>query len=1045
MNKRGLLIGIVFLSAMIYAQVPEPDGADNTPTVTIDGLLYKLDLGTHTAMVANTNNWEGELYIPEQVAYEGETYTVNSLEWLAFDFCKTLTKVWIPKTVVDIRHYIQWDDCKNPFRGCTSLESIEVDESNPSMCSVDGVLFNKDMTRLFCYPAGARSETYIVPDGVTWLGGDAFAYNSSLTSIYMPNSVAHMAFSTFCNCKSLNSIRLSENIKYIEAYTFDSCDNLRFLDIPESVMGFGESVFRNSPLDTLIIRGTFPDGLRNDTFYFVDKERTVIYCQPSEIDKFKKVFKGTVLPLGDWTGVYYRPLINDNKEWTTAHLYSAVSPNEPGYQHSFFYEQIKLGSAIEVDGVTLKQIVRSQWNYGEDGPTNWKETDMYIGEVDGKVYFYDHWSTNYHLVQVMDFTLQEGDTYRQHTTNADHDNYADFVVVAVTDTVIATSVDKTPRKCLYIGRVGESKIYDVWVEGIGSLVSGVYGTYQYFMNGAIQTLRSCRQDGQTLYEAYHPFLKEGKTWNYQEYYHDIWNDEQWTKDVSYVINGTTEIDGKTYYKMYRKSEGGSEYCCALREEGRKVWMHTNDKGDCLLYDFGMSVGDNYMPNDEWHVLRLADVGTMRFHNNLLNVLHYNVTEDFLGIGGNVNAFPYSIVEGVGCDEGWNILELFFEVPSNGIVHGENFLSCYEDGKCIFTADDFNNLTITNPVDDIAYRPFIEEGKVWKVGSITGISDGIVKWVKYYYFDGDTIIDGKTCKKMMCQQFVSPDHPDYASIVQFSSYPLRYVGAWYEEDKKVYVYNEINQLGMMYDFSLEANETLLFDNYPYVIGPKQTGGLKGFKGVYRDVMWRGDEDPYYCTTWLEGVGGIDGPTVNVYSGEENHGLFLISCTVGDEVIYLNDEYEDGASPEGIGARKKRFDFTHTIKIQPKARKRSEELSLYGEYNDQQLGINLDPLDDDYLVRITDESGKVVYEKAVNAGSIVGLNIDISAYVKSRYTVTVENSQESFTGQFETQATGIEAIRNNKEEKGIHIYNLQGQRLSSLQKGLNIVNGRKIYVK
>ena len=28
---------------------------------------------------------------------------------------------------------------------------------------------------------------------------------------------------------------------------------------------------------------------------------------------------------------------------------------------------------------------------------------------------------------------------------------------------------------------------------------------------------------------------------------------------------------------------------------------------------------------------------------------------------------------------------------------------------------------------------------------------------------------------------------------------------------------------------------------------------------------------------------------------------------------------------------------------------------------------------------------------------------------------------------------------------YIYNLQGQRISTLQKGLNIVNGRKVYVK
>lgn len=300
MNKTILSLVCILLSTQVYAQEPGSPGSDYTPTVTIDGLLYKLSKTTHTAMVANENSWEGELVIPEEVNYEGKTYTVDRIEWLAFDHCTTLTKVKIPKTVVDIRHYAQWEDCKNPFDGCTSLESIEVDEANPSMCSVDGVLFNKDMTRLFCYPAGARNETYIVPDGVTWLGGDAFAYNPYLRSVQMPNSVTHMSFGIFGNCKSLKSVRLSENITHIAAGTFESCDNLSFLDIPESVKSFGESVFRWSPLDTIIIRGTFPDGLRSDTFYFMDKERSVIYCQPSEIDKFKKVFKGTVLSLDNY-------------------------------------------------------------------------------------------------------------------------------------------------------------------------------------------------------------------------------------------------------------------------------------------------------------------------------------------------------------------------------------------------------------------------------------------------------------------------------------------------------------------------------------------------------------------------------------------------------------------------------------------------------------------------------------------------------------------------------------------------------------------------
>ena len=347
--------------------------------------------------------------------------------------------------------------------------------------------------------------------------------------------------------------------------------------------------------------------------------------------------------------------------------------------------------------------------------------------------------------------------------------------------------------------------------------------------------------------------------------------------------------------------------------------------------------------------------------------------------------------------------------------------------------------VINKTPQNEYRSFVDEGKVWKVGDYN--SGNPVKLVEYFYFDGDTIIDGKTCKQMVCQRYVNPSHPDYAAITQSPSKSK--VGAWYEENKQVYQYDSTNKrFELMYDFSLQPHDTLQINDQQYIIGPRETGGLEGFKGVYRDVV----NHMAYKTTWLEGVGGLFGPTINIYSGKLNPAWFLMSCTIGDEVIYLNDEYEDGATPEAMKAPKRRFDFTHTTKTRPKApMRRGAEQSLYGEYNDLQLGVNLDPLDDAYLVRIMNESGRTVYEKAVNAGNIVALNIDISAYAKGRYTVIVENSSETFIGEIETQTTGIEEVRYKRPEVRGGIYNLQGQRLGSLQKGLNIVNGKKIIVK
>ena len=773
---------------------------------------------------------------------------------------------------------------------------------------------------------------------------------------------------------------------------------------------------------SFIVRDLKPNSFYLDCWWYKGM------VELTEGQSYQAVDNGSFHPMS-------RPFIEDNKEWTMAYL-GAVPPE---YQQTFSYEQIKLGSTLEVDGMTFKQIVSSSWGYDQDGPSNWKETDEYLGEADGKVYLYNQKSKN--TIQTMDFTLKVGDTYRQTITGDPNDGYADFVVTAVTDTVIATSFDKTLRRCLYLSILGSTTIDDVWIEGIGSLVGGVHGAYLHWLDGSIPTLRTCKEDGQTLYEAYHPFLKEGKTWNCQEYYCNGWIGEESTTDVSYVINGTTEIDGKTYYKMYRKSEDENKYYCALREKDRKVWMNRGHE-DFLLYDFGMPVGDSYMPNEFGYNYQLTDIKTMRFqYDQLLKVFYYDISEhyDVTAPANHIASAP--IIEGVGCELGWNITNLYEPQPANGIIQRENFLSCYEGGKCIFTIDDFNNLTNSEP--DIAYRPMIEDGKVWKVGTIPSSPESPVQIVDYYYLDGDTIVDGKTCKQMWCQRFVSPDSPDYSTLTQTPS--LSKVGAWYEEDKKVYVCREGTQgMEMLYDFSLEANDTLILNDYQpyYIVGPKQIGGLKGFKGIYRDIMLCGQD--IYITTWLEGVGGIDGPLRNVYPETESDAQFLMSCTVGDEVIYLNDEYEDGATPKDMA--KKRFDFTHTTKLQPKTPRRSEEeMSLYGEYNALQLGIHLDPLDDAYQVSITNESGKVVYEKTINAGTIVGLSIDISAYAKGRYTVIVENSNELFTGEFETETTGIEETMYNKVEAKSEIYNLQGQRLSSLQRGLNIVNGKKVYVK
>ena len=65
-------------------------------------------------------------------------------------------------------------------------------------------------------------------------------------------------------------------------------------------------------------------------------------------------------------------------------------------------------------------------------------------------------------------------------------------------------------------------------------------------------------------------------------------------------------------------------------------------------------------------------------------------------------------------------------------------------------------------------------------------------------------------------------------------------------------------------------------------------------------------------------------------------------------------------------------------------------------------------------------------------------------KAFLAVPITNSSRSFIG-FDDEVTAINAIGNDVNNTNAPIYNLQGVRLNKLQKGLNIVNGKKILVK
>ena len=63
----------------------------------VDGIYYNLSSSDNTASVTNNSNayYSGSIVIPEQIFYEGVTYSVTSIGDNAFNNCMNLTNVSI--------------------------------------------------------------------------------------------------------------------------------------------------------------------------------------------------------------------------------------------------------------------------------------------------------------------------------------------------------------------------------------------------------------------------------------------------------------------------------------------------------------------------------------------------------------------------------------------------------------------------------------------------------------------------------------------------------------------------------------------------------------------------------------------------------------------------------------------------------------------------------------------------------------------------------------------------------------------------------------
>ena len=153
----------------------------------------------------------------------------------AFFSCDSLEEIFVPKCVESIGYAA--------FSCCERLKNISVAKDNPSYREIDGVVFSNDMTILEGYPAGKTDTTYVIPNGVKYIGEWAFGSCDQLINITLPDGIVFVGASAFYECTGLKSITLPSSVSYIGDRAFKVCGSIETITIPSGVEEIGEEAF----------------------------------------------------------------------------------------------------------------------------------------------------------------------------------------------------------------------------------------------------------------------------------------------------------------------------------------------------------------------------------------------------------------------------------------------------------------------------------------------------------------------------------------------------------------------------------------------------------------------------------------------------------------------------------------------------------------------------------------------------------------------------------------------------------------------------------
>lgn len=230
MKKR--IISIISLALCVCFLL---SGCDSVTTLlsgeneTID---YKIENGEATVTGVPNKSTVKKIVIPDE--YEG--VPVTKIADFAATNLEYVTEFYIGKNVKEIGNWA--------LENNQHIAAYEIDKANENFCSIDGVIYTKDMKTIVFFPPAKEGE-YVVADGVESIRTKAFYKCTKITKVTLPDSIKFINEKTFFHCDSLEDINFPNGLEQIGKDAFAYCTSLTKVTLPNSIQEIREYAFYN--------------------------------------------------------------------------------------------------------------------------------------------------------------------------------------------------------------------------------------------------------------------------------------------------------------------------------------------------------------------------------------------------------------------------------------------------------------------------------------------------------------------------------------------------------------------------------------------------------------------------------------------------------------------------------------------------------------------------------------------------------------------------------------------------------------------------------